>query len=50
MIPTFAEKLADLINEYLTADKHDEIVSAMELHLMALKEENSESLRAAEAD
>ncbi len=46
----FAEELSDLINKHLTADGYDNIISAMELHLMALRESSLESLRAAEAE
>ena len=42
METTFAEALADLIAEYFDPNKerpHDTIISAMELQIMALKEE-----------
>lgn len=39
MDKNFAEALDDLINDYIDGGGIDEIVSALELKLMALKEE-----------
>ncbi len=36
---TFEEKLADLISDCIDEDGRDAVISAMELQLMALKEE-----------
>lgn len=45
----FEEELADLINKHLKAESYDGIVSALELSLMALKEQSAVALKEAEA-
>ena len=44
----FEEALADLIDKHLKAEGYDGIISALELKLMAMKEQEVEALREAE--
>lgn len=44
----FEEALGDLIDKHLTREGYDGIISALELKLMAMKEQEQEALREAD--
>lgn len=44
----FEEALSDLIDSHLKREGYDGIISALELKLMAMKEQEQEALREAE--
>jgi hypothetical protein len=44
----FEEALADLVDKYLNVEGYDGIISALELKLMAMKEQEAEALREAD--